>query len=112
MEKLNVEQICSIKIYRKSICRWYMYKQYKKSFWGDTKEGFYDLSFGESKIITKDQIEQDKELYCDDRIVFCYPHIEIKMSDGGRYEKYFKTTKDIDLYLDRNGLSGVNFIEL
>ena len=90
-DRLNVNQIVSIKTHISEICFYYEYKKKRKYFsFLFPKEGFYDkCTMGSPIYKTNEQIEGSKKLFIVNNNVFYKPHIEIKMSNGCIYNKFF-----------------------
>ena len=109
--KINADQICSIEIYRKLKYKDYFYREGKKSFWGNTKEGFYHyIGIAREEYISSEEIEKDQDIYVDGKSVYYRPHIDFKMSNGVTHTKFFKTESDLDDYLKQPELASIKFI--
>ena len=89
--QLNAEQICYIKSYiKEEYFRIEFLKE--KKFFGITlrKQGFYhSFSLGGREVIAKEEIEKDNRLYYEGENVYYKPHVEIGMSSGQVYTKFF-----------------------
>lgn len=99
--EINPNQICSISKRINDICHWYYYrpKDIRVCFFWKLKAGFYRVCFDEDDgPITKEEIETNSELIVKGEIVFYKPHLIIKMCDGNKYEKYFKTKEDLETF--------------
>ncbi len=111
MEKLNVQQICSIKVYNNSICTDYIYKVKPKylSFLFP-KEGFYyRYCIGSPRLVTKEEIENQGYYTVKDNKVFHKPHIDMRMSNQSLKSKYFQTEKELNDFIETE-LKSVNWI--
>jgi len=111
--KINIEQIVSIKTYIGYESTEFEYKTKPKylSFLFN-KEGFYlKYSISSQKHRSKEQIEKDGTMFCKDKKVLYYPHLELKMTDGTIQNKYFKTVEDLKEFYDEN-LAKLNLIDL
>jgi len=79
----NLEALVSVEIKDKKECRYLVYEPFKKSFWGNTKEGFY--FYGEA-CYTKEEIEKgkfcDTKLQVEDKKVFYKPYVRLTFAGG------------------------------
>lgn len=114
MKKLNVSQITSIEAFINR--RNYLYEYFDEvKFLGLTiiKEGYrYEPTRIHNYKCTKEQIEKDGEKVCKDKKVFYNPHLEINMSNGSTFKKFFKTKEELMDYINSNELKVNNWIEL
>lgn len=109
---INIDQICSVRSYINYVSTVIRYKPKRKYFsFLFPKEGWYKSSFCSSDVfMTKDEIEKSGILFIENNKVYIYPHIEIKMSNDYTYEKYFKTEKELNDFMD-NELSSVKWLK-
>lgn len=110
--KINTQQICTIEIFRICLHKGYVYKEAKKSFFGNTKEGFYNsLTFG-FDYVSKEEIEADGKFYCKGKQVLFHPHIEIRMSNGVLKTKFFKNEIELNNYMQQPEIQDLKIIEV
>lgn len=97
---INIEQICSLNINYKKLCREYVYKPEIKifKFIRLNKEGFHD-SFGD--FISNESILKDDILYIENKKVFYVPHILIKLSNDTQQHVWFKNDKELTDYVEQ-----------
>ena len=50
-------------------------------------------------------------MFCKDKQVLYYPHLELKMTDGTIQNKFFKTVEDLKEFYNEN-LAQLNLIDL
>lgn len=83
-KKINIDQIVSIKTFIRYESTEYEYKEKPKRFaFLFPKEGFYlKYSFSSQKYSSKEQIEKSGTMFCKDKQVLYYPHLELKITDG------------------------------
>ncbi len=102
MNKLNTAQICSIKVFPKSINLSYEYARARTFlFYFKRQEGFY-YTYGirSPKFMTKEEVEADnKKVYCERGYVFYKPHVEIKMSNQHCYTKFFEAESELNEFM-------------
>ncbi len=77
------------------------------------KANYYQalMSGQRNRYKTNEQIEGSKKLFIVNNNVFYKPHIEIKMSNGCIYNKFFETVPDLKEYYDTH-LASLNLIDL
>lgn len=118
--KLNIAQICSIKSFLKAshnFLKWADKKKFLFFFTRNVKPGFYySYTLGEPIYFSKEEIENggyfnNKYLYVENNKVYYFPHIEIKMSDGKEFAKYFKTKDELLNFMNSDKLKEINWIE-
>lgn len=103
---INVEQICEIRIYRKSINRYYSYQSESKSFFGKLTEHHYNfhLGLGITKAIGTVS-KEDKNLYEEMNedgiwVVYYKPHLELEMSSGNTKTIWYETVEEMEAGLE------------
>lgn len=100
---INTEQICTIRVHKKKVHKGYEYRKQKK-FLGliTQREGFYYTDALSPYFVTDDFIlEREKNnVFVEGEQVFHKPHVEMKMSNGNTYTKYFETQKQLDDFLN------------
>lgn len=109
--KVNVSQIVSIKKFLKFFCTYYTWKE-EKFFLGfrTRKAGFYyTFTIGQPELCSVEDIESEGIYYCKDKAVWYKPHLEIKMADGNKHEKFFETVGDLEDFLNSEELSSVKW---
>ena len=111
--KINTDQIVSVKTYIGYESTEFEYKEKPKRFaFLFPKEGFYlKYSISSQKHRSKEQIEKSGEMFCKDKKVLYYPHLEIRMSNQSLVTKYFKTEEELKEFYDEN-LAHLNLIEI
>lgn len=104
MIKINVDQICEVRILDKRPHPYYEYRPAKKSFiWGNRAEGFYDtLTMGDPELTPVEDIEKGGELMCIDQVVYFRPRIFIHMNNGEKKYKYFDTKEEAIEYFQKS----------
>lgn len=100
MEKiLNLEMLESVKIVDKKICYYLTYSPFKKSFWGNTQEGFYDI-FG--SLYTKEYLEtkgyNQVLLMVEDNNVYFKPYVELIFTSGQNHIREFLNFHDAEMW--------------
>lgn len=112
-KKINIEQIVSIKTYIGYESTTFEYRLSPKYFsFLFPKEGFYNtFTLGRPKYTSQEEIEKSEQMFCKDKQVLYYPHLELKMTDGTIQNKYFKTEEDLKEFYDEN-LAQLNLIDL
>ena len=107
--KLNIQQICSVRSYLKAENDNYEYRKAKRFLFWKSEEGFYQYFFGD-KVITKSEIESKGHLYVEGEKVFYKPHIEIRMSNQTFHCKYFDTKEQLFDFMEQAEMKNVNWI--
>ena len=115
--QLNQDQICSVKSCLKYYHKWLQYRSAKTFlFFWKQKEGFYyTYTISSPVCYTTEEIESgnffgNRNLYVEGDTVYYYPHIEITMSNGKVYEKYFKTETELTEYMRSDDMRGIKWI--
>lgn len=89
----NLEMLVSVEINDKKRYNLLEYRPFKKSFWGDRKEGFYHAM--SSYCYSKEEIEKggfcDIVLLVEDNIVFFKPYVRLTFAGGQTFIKEFET---------------------
>jgi len=99
MIKININQICKIKIFEKLRCNAYYYQKKGKYFF-NKKDGFYkDMCLGNDYRTTKESIEADGTLFVEGEQVFYKPHIEIYLSNQHMVIEWFNTTEELGRFV-------------
>lgn len=100
--KINVNQICKIKIYYKLRDSRYVYKEKSGRFFWKRKEGFYSIGlWGDLTYVTQKQITDSGNgtLYCEDNIIYYFPHIEIYLSNSHCVIDWFDSSENLDRFV-------------
>lgn len=96
----NLEALVSIEIRDKKLCAYLDYRPFKKSFWGNTREGFYDNI--ENAHYSKEEIEKGNfcgvKLLVEGNNVFYFPCVNTYFADGSKYNKEFDTFEQANQY--------------
>jgi hypothetical protein len=96
--RINVNQICKIKIFYKSRNSWFKYK--RKSKWHPfRKEGFYYIHPMDECYMTEDEINNKGNLYCEVDAVYYSPHIEIFLSNQHQITEWFSSSIKLDKFI-------------
>jgi hypothetical protein len=110
--KINADQICSVRSFINKICDRYTYEKLKKSLCFITrKEGYYSIwSISYNNPLTKEYIESKGNLFCKYDAVYYKPHLVFNMSDGCIHAKYFNTEIELNNFIQTN-LSKIKLID-
>lgn len=113
INKLNVGQIVQVRAFLKYESGHYEYRENKKFLWiFPIEDGFYyTFTINSPYKCTRERIEKDGKLYVEGKKVFHYPHLEILMSSGNEYTKYFKTEQELRDFMDSDVMKGIKFID-
>ena len=114
LTEINKEQIAVVKAIFKKQEHWYKFRQAKKYWFSflNQKEGFYfTFTISSPECVSNEEIELDGKKYIENKNVFYYPHLEIRMSNDDVFYKYFKSGVELLSYL-ANDLKGINFISI
>ncbi len=110
-DKINADQICSVKSVINEKCNEFTHKKQIKIFsFLLQKEGYYKWGHPSHTLMTKEEIESKYECFCKDEIVYLNTHLEIKMSNGNIHTKFFKTEEDLKEFTD-TFLMNLNLID-
>lgn len=113
MLNINTEQICTIRVYKKALHNYYEYRE-QKSFFGfvTQKEGFYYVYALTPYLVSVDYIleHENNNVFVEGKEVFFKPHVEIKMSNGSIYTKYFETRQELDDFLNSEYIKSLKII--
>jgi len=89
----NLESLVSVEIYDKHVCYCLTYEPFKKSFWGNTKAGFYSILSIESGFLTKEEVERgvynDIPLIVENNVVYFRPYVELTFASGTNHIREF-----------------------
>ncbi len=113
MKKINVAQICEVRILGRRENELYEWKPEKKSWlFGNTQEGFYyTLTVHGPKLMTVEEIESDGSLVCDNKVVYFRPRIYVKMSNGDTSFRHFDTKAEALRYFETSPeFSGIKWV--
>ena len=101
--KINIEQICKIKIYEKLKHERYVYRDSVKIlFWEYRKAGFYLLKYiGSDQFVTNSEIYKNPHLFCEGKSVYYAPHIEIYLSNQHMNIKWFGCVEELNEYVNK-----------
>ena len=114
MKKINLDQVCSVKICIKSVNTSYEYAKPRTFlFYFKRGEGFYYSSFGAPKFMTKEEVEaENKNFYCEGQYVFYKPHIELRTSDQHYHTRFFETEQDLRNFINSPEFRVVTWVEM
>lgn len=108
INQLNVDQICSIRIYINYFNNNYEYREEKRY----EKGGFYYNAALNSRHMTIEEIESEKIYFCRDKRVYYKPHIVFSMSNGNKHEKYFESEERLKAFLENDSIKSIKRIEI
>ena len=112
--KINIDQICTIKVFRKAKYDWITYKPEKKYWFYTIKAKFIDIVGW--NIYTLKDIEEINiagvRLYVENNQVYYKPHVEIYMNNQQHYMKGFNTIDELEYFLQSDNLKHVNWLNL
>lgn len=107
MKHINIEQICSITTYKKLKDNKIIWLEHRKKtfFRKERKEGFYydNWYYNGYKFLTEEEIINDSELYIENHEVYYKPFLKIKMSNNEEVRINFKTSEDLDNFINDIG---------
>ncbi len=110
-DKINADQICSVKSHINKICDEFTYKKQIKIFsFLLQKEGYYKWGHPSHTLMTKDEIESKYHCFCKNELVYLNPNLVIKTSDGYIHNKFFKNEEDLKEFTD-TFLMNLNLID-
>jgi len=118
MSLINVDQICEIRIYRKSEKLDFTYHPgyVKKCLFGKKEVKSYftrDFMFDSKKLSAEYIIENYNHCYIEDNKVYYYPHVELHLSNKYVRTKWFKTAEELDKFIDTNEkIVNVKWVEI
>ncbi len=113
-DKINADQIVSIKGHLKLVNKTYKYRQPEKRgyLWWKylAEEGFYVkmLGYFSNELILK----TEKFCYIEGEFVYYRPHVEVVFSNGKRIEYFFSDEKHMDEFMENEKLKNVNWISV
>jgi len=113
MNKINIEQICTIRVMIDYVNRRYEYREEKKFLWWViSPAGFYYVHAIHPYLITPEEIAVKNQHRCiiRDKEVIFKPHVEITLSNGLMYEKFFETQSELDGFLMSDYIRGIKLI--
>jgi len=92
----NLEALVCVEIRDKRQCGYLKYRPFKKSFWGNTEEGFY--SGMSSFPYTKEEIEQgkflDTPLLVIEKAIYYHPYVRLTFAGGKGKCREFSTYEE------------------
>lgn len=102
---LNLAQLVCVEVIDKKRCNHLDYKAFKKSFWGNRKEGFY--TYGSDYPYTKEDVENgrymESKLFVEDNIVYFYPYVRLRFAGSIDKIRQFKTYDEALKWGDKVG---------
>jgi len=113
-EIYNLEKLVKIKIYDKEKVRGFRYGEFKKSFWGNQKAGFYyTLTIGRPDYYSAEDLNNKKfnnyTCFVEDENVYYYPKVVLRFPEEIRYEKEFKTREEAEVWAEEIANKGIKF---
>lgn len=94
----NLDFLVSVEIHDKEPCNTLVYKPFKKSFWGNTEEGFYYRGYGRTRCYTKTELESgvyyDTLLLVENNVAYQKPYVILNFVSGIRKIIRFKTYEE------------------
>lgn len=110
--KINLDQVCTINVRTKQICCDYEYrKETRFLYWVLEKEGFYYVYTLNPYRVSEEVISKKETLYVEDKVVYYKPHVEFKMSNDHRYEKFFDTVPQLEEFMNLPEISSLKLID-
>lgn len=89
MKVFNLDHLVSIVIVEQQLCKDIEWQPFKKSFWGNTKEGFYERTW--QIFYTEEELKTggyyDANLLIQNKKVYYRPYVKLIFSDGSGYCK-------------------------
>lgn len=112
LEKINPQQICSIKAIINEIDPWYVYKEAKifLAFW-HKPAGFWYTRTLEPYRVSIDKILSDGEHQIIEKQVFYKPYISIKMANGATHEVFFNNEEQLNQFLNLDPLKNIPWVK-
>lgn len=113
IDNLNIDQICSITVYEKTVERGYEYRKAKTLFGFQTSPSgiYYVRTFGSPYRVPEEIIPiLYPTLYVEDNVVYFKPHVEIRMSDKTKYEKYFKNKQELEAFMQSSEIQKIKLL--
>jgi hypothetical protein len=110
--KINVDQICVMRVHRKTPHRYIEWRSAFKIF-GITlsQEGFYYVFVG-SEYRSIEDINSDCRLRIEDKTVYYKPHVELEMSNDRTTTVWFENEAELDAFINSEEMKQVKFKEV
>ena len=109
-EIFNLKELVSVEIRDKKECRYVKYKLYKKSFWGDTIEGFY-YEYSDA-CYTKEAVENEvffgMSLLVENNIAYYFPYVRLTFTGEAKTIREFKTYTEAEAWGNEMSQKGMN----
>lgn len=113
--QFNINQCCSIRTLIRRINSKYDWFEYqKKTFWNkEQKEGFYYWpDWDKRTYITEEEIlKNNKDVFCEDKIIYYKPFLEFKMNNGEYFTRFFETESELNEFLNRDKINQIPWIK-
>ena len=102
----DLSKLVSIKVHAKQESLWFSFKAFKKSFWGNTKEGFYSILNFED-CFSKEEIQRRGYLI-ENNIVYNKPYVQLNFTGGISYEKKFDRKEEAIWWANKQLEKGIS----
>lgn len=99
MKKIQIENICSMKMHLEMINNDYVYMKGRRFLFTKYKEGFYYSFLRDFNYISNETILKRNYLIKDNK-VFYKPHIDFKMNNGDVITNFFNSEIDCKKYFE------------
>jgi hypothetical protein len=115
INKLNVNQITSVRSYLKLADHLYVYKKKRKFLFWTREEGFCNSWSAYAlfpDMFYKEDIEKSGKRICVGDTVYFKPHVDIRMSDGCVVTKYFESEEKLTEFAKSDIMAIVNWVNV
>jgi len=113
MKKININQITRLTINLKEehTVKWYdaiVYKWWEKLMWlflvRDKPAGYYNYWNLDNNFYKNDEelLNEVKNIYIEDKVVYRKPYVEFKMSDGCYITQRFENEDEVNNFMKEN----------
>lgn len=114
MNKINAEQICSLRVFTKKVCTHYEYKEEKRFLGFLIKESGYYFTYTIStpNLVSESQILSNNIYYLEDKIVYYKPHLIMTTSDNNCHIKYFDNEQGLNDFMQSDLMKSIKWIDI
>lgn len=112
IDQINANQICSVRSFVNTKCKFYKYKSEIKIL-GIVfrREGYYyTMTLHGDEYITEEEIISDGTLFCEGEVVYYKPHLEIRMSNQENRTFFFPNQYGLEMFMDTDRMRAINWI--
>jgi len=110
-KKINVDQICIMRIYRKTPHRYIKWRSAFKIFGITLSPGGFYYSYIGSEYKPIEEINSDSKLYIEDNIIYYKPHVDIEMTNDRTTSIWFDDEAELDAFINSEVMKKVKFID-